>query len=173
MNWPAGRAEKAWTSNRPPCLQEFCQEAPSSLSRYCLGDQWSWNSLPNSHVGRKERWGAAALETFTARTQTYHFTTRTQRWVSYLLPICNNGTYLSKRGYGLMGQAREVFRTVHAHSKCLINIHHIMVIFVMAKARRETRCTDCLWSFNDQSLKILCKSTKDNNAETVRMKEPA
>lgn len=32
--------------------------------------------------------------------------------VSYLLPVCNNGTYLSKSGHGLMGHAREVFRTV-------------------------------------------------------------
>ena len=37
-----------------PASRNSARKLPLPLSRYCLGNQWSWNSLPNCHVGRKE-----------------------------------------------------------------------------------------------------------------------
>lgn len=69
VNWPRGRARRLGQATDLPCLQEFCQEAPSSPEQ--ILSQWPVVLELTSKLscGQKGRWGAAALETSTARTQ--------------------------------------------------------------------------------------------------------
>lgn len=70
VNWPRGRARRLGQATDLPCLQEFCQEAPSSPEQILSGWPVVLELTSKLSCGQKGRWGAAALETSTARTQT-------------------------------------------------------------------------------------------------------
>ena len=70
VNWPGERARRPGQAAGLPCLQEFCQETPSSPEQ--ILSRWQVVLELNSKLSheQKGRWGAAALGISTARTQT-------------------------------------------------------------------------------------------------------